>query len=128
MDEFGLPATFFGTPYQGKELPGVFYRQAAANAPVVLVIGGADTCFEDLFLGVDRNFFDRGYAVALADLPGQGITPVDGLHWVEAERPIAAVIGQLAARFSAEPIRPQPRRKLRLKSLRNHRRRCVPFL
>lgn len=48
----------------------------------------------------------RGYAGALVDLPGQGITLADGLHWEdEAERPIAAVIDQLVARFGAEPGR-----------------------
>src|SRR5262249_48044146 len=52
MDELGLPATFFTAPYQGRALPGVRFQGAG---PLVLVIGGADTCFEDLFLTVGRN-------------------------------------------------------------------------
>jgi pimeloyl-ACP methyl ester carboxylesterase len=73
---------------------------------VVLVIGGADTCFEDLFLTVGRSLFERGYSVALADLPGQGITAASGLHWpVEAEQPIAAVTDLLVERFGAQPGR-----------------------
>ena len=106
LDELGLPATFFQVPWQGHALPGVFLQHADANAPVVLVIGGADTCFEDLFLTVGRSLLDRGYSVALADLPGQGITAASGLHWpVEAERPIAAITDHLVARFGAQPGR-----------------------
>jgi alpha-beta hydrolase superfamily lysophospholipase len=68
------------------------------------VIGGADTCFEDLFLTVGRNLFERGYSVALVDLPGQGITQADGLHWeADAELSIAAVVDVLVERFEAKP-------------------------
>src|SRR5262245_29485950 len=60
MAELGLPATHFEVPYAGKQLPGVFFQNAKAEAPVVLVIGGADTCHEDLFLTLGRNLLDRG--------------------------------------------------------------------
>jgi len=106
LDELALPATFFQVPWQGHALPGVFLRNANADAPVVLVVGGADTCFEDLFLTVGRGLLDRGCSVALADLPGQGITAAAGLHWpVEAEKPIAAVTDLLVERFGAKPGR-----------------------
>ena len=106
MRELALPATFFEVPYAGKQLPGVFLTNPRANAPIVLVIGGADTCFEDLFLSVGRSFLERGYSVAMVDLPGQGATAKDGLHWeVEAERPIGAVIDLLINRFAAQPGR-----------------------
>ena len=106
MDELELPATFFQVPWEGQSLPGVFLQNANAGAPVVLVIGGADTCFEDLFLTVGRNLLDRGYSVALADLPGQGNTAAAGLRWpIDAERPIAAVTDLLIERFGAEPGR-----------------------
>jgi pimeloyl-ACP methyl ester carboxylesterase len=106
MRELFLPATFFEVPYVGKQLPGVFLTNTRPNAPVVLVIGGADTCFEDLFLSVGRSFLERGYSVAMVDLPGQGATAADGLHWeVEAERPIGTVIDLLINRFAAQPGR-----------------------
>ncbi len=106
MTELALPATPFSAPYADKKLPGVFFQNPISDAPVVLVIGGADTCFEDLFLTIGRNLLDRGYSVALADLPGQGITQADGLHWEwEAEKPIAAVLDVLIDRFSAKPGR-----------------------
>lgn len=106
VDEQHLPGTFFQVPYAGKTLPGVFFRNANAQAPVVLVIGGADTSYEDLFLTLGRNLLERGYSVAMADLPGQGITMADGLYWeAEAEKPIAAVADVLIQRFGARPGR-----------------------
>ncbi|WP_431046512.1 alpha/beta hydrolase family protein [Roseateles sp. L2-2] len=106
VDEQRLPATFFQVPYAGKALPGVFFQNEDANAPVVLVIGGADTCFEDLYLSLGRNLLARGYSVAIADLPGQGITMMDDLYWeAEAEKPIAAVTKLLVERFGAKPGR-----------------------
>lgn len=106
MGELELPATFFQVPWEGTTLPGLFLRNARADAPVLLLIGGADTCLEDLFLSYGRALWLRGYSVAIADLPGQGITSLEGLHWPLApERPIAAVIDTLIARFSAEPGR-----------------------
>jgi pimeloyl-ACP methyl ester carboxylesterase len=102
----GFPATFFETPYEGKMLPGVFIKHADANAPVILLIGGADTGFEDTFMTAGRELFERGYSVAMADLPGQGMTMVDDLFWeVEAEKPISAVVDVLIDRFEAKPGR-----------------------
>ena len=106
MRELALPAHFFEAPYAGKTLPGLFLANPRPDAPVVLVIGGADTCFEDLFLSIGRNLFDRGYSVAIADLPGQGATANEGMHWeTEAERPISAVIDVLIDGFGARPGR-----------------------
>ena len=104
MKELGFPGEAFTTPYATGELPGHFYQASDPSAPTVLVIGGADTCHEDRFLSQGRYFVDRGYSVALVDLPGQGLVQEQGLHWeVEAERPIAAVIDELIARFGVEP-------------------------
>jgi len=104
--ELGFPATFFDIPYKGKSLPGVFFKNSNTHAPVVLLIGGADTGFEDTFLTVGRGLFECGYSVAMVDLPGQGITMADGLYWeAEAEKPIAAVVDVLIDRFAAKPGR-----------------------
>ncbi|MDM0104642.1 alpha/beta fold hydrolase [Variovorax sp. J22R24] len=106
MSELEFPASFFVTPYQGKGLPGVYLQNPVKDAPLVLVIGGADTCFEDLFLTVGRNLLGRGYSVALVDLPGQGITQASGLYWeTEAEKPVAAVLDVLVQRYGARPGR-----------------------
>ena len=106
MAELEMPATFFAAAYAGKQLPGVYFQNPKKDAPVVLVIGGADTCFEDLFLTCGRSLLSRGYSVALADLPGQGINQASGLYWeAEAEKPIASVIDVLVDRFGAQPGR-----------------------
>lgn len=103
MQELQLPATFFDVPFEGRSLPGLFLRNADATAPVVLVIGGADTSLEDLFLSAGRALLERGYSVAMADLPGQGNTAADGLHWsTEPEHAIGAVIDVLVERFGAQ--------------------------
>jgi pimeloyl-ACP methyl ester carboxylesterase len=106
LRELALPAQFFDTKYRDKVLPGVFLKNSKQGAPVVLVIGGSDTCFEDLFLTVGRNLFERSYSVALVDLPGQGILPADGRFWeVEAEKSITAVVDVVVEHFGAEPGR-----------------------
>lgn len=102
MIELSLPVQFFRMPYEGKTLPGLFLRHPAPSAPVVLIVGGADTCHEDLFLSTGRALWDRGYSVALIDLPGQGDTPCENLHWpTEPERATSAVIDMLIAKFGA---------------------------
>ena len=102
MSELSLPAHFFEVAFDGRQLPGVFLQHVDPTAPVALVIGGADTCFEDLFLTLGRNLFERGYSVALIDLPGQGITQASGLHWIsDAERPISSVVDALIEQFNA---------------------------
>jgi esterase/lipase len=106
LRELSIPAKAFGVPFQGNMLPGLFVRNERPDAPVVLVIGGADTCVEDLFLSVGRAIWERGYSVAVADLPGQGRTAADGLHWeTEPEHAIGAVIDSLCERFDARPGR-----------------------
>ncbi len=106
MRELGLPATFFELPYKSASLPGVFLQNANPDAPVILVIGGSDTGFEDLFLSVGRSLFDRGYSVAMADLPGQGDRAAYGLHWeAESEKPIGLIVDHLVSAFKAVPGR-----------------------
>jgi len=106
IPDLGFDATFFETPYGGKSLPGLFLQHADKTAPVVLLLGGADTCFEEIFLTVGRNVHEQGYSVAMVDLPGQGLTMKDGLHWeAETEKPISAVIDGLIERFGAKPGR-----------------------
>jgi len=106
IPDLGLNATFFDTPYKGKTLPGLFLQNPDPQAPVVLLIGGADTGFEEIYLTVGRSVLESGYSVAMADLPGQGITMKDGLHWEgEPEKPIGAIVDVLVERFGARPGR-----------------------
>jgi pimeloyl-ACP methyl ester carboxylesterase len=104
MVELGISAVRFSVAYQGGELPGHFYAGSDPEAPTLLIIGGADTCHEDRFLSQGRYYLNRGYAVALVDLPGQGLVQEQGLYWEpEAEHSISAVIDELISRFAIEP-------------------------
>ncbi|MBU9818608.1 alpha/beta fold hydrolase [Rahnella sp. BCC 1045] len=106
LRELQFPATPFETPFKGGRLPGVFIKNHHVGAPVVIVIGGADTCLEDLFLSQGRMLWERGYSVAMVDLPGQGMTATQGLHWqTEPEHAIAAVIDSLINNFNVKPGR-----------------------
>ncbi|MEX3959425.1 alpha/beta hydrolase family protein [Trinickia sp. EG282A] len=106
MGELAIPTTFFNVPFGAGELPGLFVCAETPDAPVVLVIGGADTSLEDLFLSVGRSIRERGYAVAIVDLPGQGNTAAKGLHWqTEPEHAIRAVVDHLVQQFDVQPGR-----------------------
>jgi dienelactone hydrolase len=103
MKELQLPATRFSVAYGGGELPGHYYQSADSTAPTILIIGGADTCHEDRFLSQGRYYFDRGYSVALVDLPGQGLVPNQGLYWeLQTEHAIRAVVDTLIERFKID--------------------------
>ena len=100
VQELGFAVESFTVPYKGGELPGHFFKASDPSAPTVLVIGGADTCHEDRFLSQGRHFIERGYSVALVDLPGQGIVQEQGLYWEKnVEGSIGAVIDTLIDRF-----------------------------
>jgi pimeloyl-ACP methyl ester carboxylesterase len=106
MEELKLGAVKFTVDYAGGKLPGHFFRSSDASMPTVLVVGGADTCHEDRFLSQGRFLLQRGYSVALVDLPGQGHTQEQDLYWEpETERPIAAVVDKLISSFGVEPKR-----------------------
>lgn len=103
MEEMELPATKFTVSYHGGELPGHYYKSNDANAATILIIGGADTCHEDRFLSQGRNYLDRGYSVALIDLPGQGLMPQQQLYWEpETEHSIHAVVDTLIEKFDVD--------------------------
>lgn len=106
IDGLGIQATFFDVPFRDKALPGLYLQNEQKDAPVILIVGGADTCFEEIFLSFGRHVLEHGYSVAMVDLPGQGLTMQQGLHWeVATELPISAVVDELVQRFNAVPGR-----------------------
>ena len=95
----GLPAEFFGVPYQGAQLPAMLLRAGDPAAPTLLVGGGADSALENIFFTIGRGAWERGLNVAIVDLPGSNATALDGLHWTgESERPVGAAIDCLLER------------------------------
>ncbi|CAK7198244.1 hypothetical protein SEUCBS139899_000903 [Sporothrix eucalyptigena] len=101
--ELGFPVTPFSVAYGDGQLPGHYFAQHDKHAPTILVLGGADTCHEDRFLSQGRLYWDRGYSVALADLPGQGIVQLQNLFWEpDAEKPIGAILDALETQFGVD--------------------------
>jgi pimeloyl-ACP methyl ester carboxylesterase len=66
-DECFLPGYFLGHKGQGK-------------AKTVILIGGADTYVEDLYLFLGPSALKRGYNLLFVDLPGQGGLPFSGSY------------------------------------------------
>lgn len=103
MQEMEFPVTKFKVPYGGGELPGHYYQSQNINAPTILILGGADTCHEDRFLSQGRLYLERGFSVALVDLPGQGLMPNQDLYWEpETEHSIHTVVDTLIDKFSVD--------------------------
>ncbi|HZY42726.1 MAG TPA: alpha/beta hydrolase, partial [Anaerolineae bacterium] len=93
-----LPLETIRIPFEGKTLPGYFLRAATptAQTPTLIVIGGGDTYCEDLYFFAGLAGHRRGYHTVMVDLPGQGDTPFQGLHFMaETERPVASIVDYL---------------------------------
>jgi pimeloyl-ACP methyl ester carboxylesterase len=102
VHEQGLPVEFLEIPFGGSTLPGL--RLAGrSNAPTLLVIGG-DTGREDLFHLIGLGAWQRGFTSVMVDLPGQGSTPLRGLHFAtDTERPVSAIVDFLMASYDQDP-------------------------
>lgn len=100
-----LPLTYLEVPFGPASLPGL-RLDAGPGAPTLLLHGGLDTCREDVFHLIGLNAWRRGYTAVMVDLPGQGTTPLRGLHLMsETERPIGAVVDHLVDVYGTDPAR-----------------------
>jgi pimeloyl-ACP methyl ester carboxylesterase len=81
LSSAGLPLERLEVPISGGVLPGYATTELAAADQVVVVIGGGDTYAEDLWFFGGRALVAAGRAVVMVDLPGQGSTPYQGLHF-----------------------------------------------
>jgi dienelactone hydrolase len=91
----GPPIEPIAVPFQGKLLPGYFWKADASSQPrpTLLVIGGIETFAEDCYFMVGSAGARRGYNVMTVDLPGQGMNPEQGLFFgARMEIPIRAVV------------------------------------
>ena len=68
------------------------------------MIGGGDTCREDLFYFAGFPAWRRGYNAPMVDLPGQGSAPMRGLTIrADMATPISASLDFLAAHAACPP-------------------------
>jgi alpha-beta hydrolase superfamily lysophospholipase len=94
-EQFLPPIESVRIPFEGKVLPGYFLHgnRGEKKTPTLIMIGGGETCAEELYFWVGPAGVRRGWNVLMVDLPGQGRTPFDGLFFrVDSEVPIKAVV------------------------------------
>ena len=92
MDPVAEPLT---VPCDDAKLPGYFVAPADGRAKrrTLIMIGGGDTCVEDLYLMIGPAAVRRGYNLLIVDLPGQGGLPFDGVYMrPDAENQIPAIV------------------------------------
>jgi pimeloyl-ACP methyl ester carboxylesterase len=97
-------------PFENKSLPGYFAipNDNRNKRPTLMMGGGTgfSEAAEDLFaFGVPAGV-SRGYNILLIDLPGQGITPLDGLFMrADVEIPVKSVVDYLFSRKDVDTSR-----------------------
>ncbi len=102
VSTFDLPLHHIDIPYGPAPLPALLL-DAGPDSPTLIVIGGGDTGREDLYHLMGFPAWQRGYTTVMVDLPGQGSTPLRGLHLIaEAERPVAAVVDHLVDAYGQD--------------------------
>lgn len=92
---FDPPIEPIEIPYEGKSLPGYFWKAAddGRKHKTLIMIGGGETVTEDMFFYLGPQAVRRGYNFVTADLPGQGMTPNDGFVFrADAEVPMGAIL------------------------------------
>ncbi len=93
--------------FGGTTLPGYFFAHDATRRPTVLLVGGYDSCAEELYFFNGAAALDRGYNVLAFDGPGQGAALLQqGLvmrpDW---ENVVTPVVDWLVARPEVDPAR-----------------------
>lgn len=105
---FSPPIQPIQVPFENKSLLGYFLRghDKDKKMPTLIMIGGGETCAEELYFWVGPSGVRRGYHVLLVDLPGQGMTPFDGLFFrPDSEVPIQAVVDYALTRSEVDAER-----------------------
>jgi len=101
------PLEYFEIPFEDTVLPG-YYRSAGDGGPhkTLIMIGGGETFAEDLVFYIARAAYDHGYNFLTADLPGQGLMPLEGKPFrAEQEVPLKLVVDHTLARPEVDPER-----------------------
>jgi hypothetical protein len=88
-------------PFNSIGLPGYFIapKDGQAKRKTLIMIGGADTYVEDLYLFIGPAAIKRGYNLLFVDLLGQGGLPFEGLFMQpDTENQFAKVVDYALAR------------------------------
>jgi hypothetical protein len=97
---FDPPIEPIHIPFGEYRLPGYFLGQKGqGKAKTLIVVGGADTYVEDLYLFIGPSALKRGYNLLFVDLPGQGGLPFSGsCMQPDSEHPFQNVVDYAISR------------------------------
>ena len=97
---FGSPIEPIHIPFGEYRLPGYFLGQKGqGKAKTLIMVGGADTYVEDLYVFIGPGALKRGYNLLFVDLPGQGGLPFSGsCMQPDTERPFQNVVDYVVSR------------------------------
>ena len=105
---FDPPIEPIRVPYQGHLLPGYRWTvdRSGARRPTLIVFGGIETFAEDCYFMIGSAGPEHGYNVITVDLPGQGMTPNEGLFFgAKMETPAKSVLDYALSRPDVDPER-----------------------
>lgn len=92
---FDPPVEPIRVPYGAHQLAGYHWPVDASDQPrpTIIIIGGIETFAEDCYFMMGPSGAGRGYNLMTVDLPGQGLTPDEGLFFgARMEQPLGAAI------------------------------------
>jgi pimeloyl-ACP methyl ester carboxylesterase len=112
---FRRAAELFDPPFEpvaieceGTRLPGYFIQPGGPRhpRPTLIFVAGGESFAEEAYLWVGPAALKRGYNLLALDLPGQGITALEGVKYrADVEVPISAAIDHLLTRPDVDPNR-----------------------
>lgn len=97
---FDPPLELIQIPFDDYCLPGYFIGQKrSGKAKTLIMVGGADTYVEDLYLFIGPGAVKRDYNLLCVDLPGQGGLPFSGSFMrPDTEQPFQKVVDYAVSR------------------------------
>ena len=105
---FDPPIEVFEVPFEGTTLPGYFQKvdSSGKKRKTLVMIGGAETFVEELYFYIAPAAIKRGYNFLSADIPGQGMLPMEGQFYrADSDVPIKALLDYALARYEIDPER-----------------------
>jgi dienelactone hydrolase len=98
---FDPPFEKIGIACEGTRLPGYFFKACKSDEPrpTILLFSGGESFCEEVYIWFGPAALRREYNLLAFDLPGQGITALEGLHFRhDVEVPVGAAIDYLVSR------------------------------
>lgn len=92
---FDMPIEYIEIPFKNTVLPGCFIKAAknSEKQKTLIMIGGGETFFLDLYLYIGPSAVKRGYNFLTVDIPGQGTLPFEGhIYRPDTEVPLNTIL------------------------------------